>query len=129
MGPPERVVPDGPEGQLSGELGDWQRRVWARTFDLISSQYGWTDAQILDLTLARVRQVRDVLLTRIQEDWKRHVLLVERQTQYLVGAEFGAAGDKKAGKKAERVKFLAGEKVVRPAPAEQLERMFPGREG
>ena len=103
--------------------------MWARTFDLISSQYGWTDAQILDLTLARLLQVRDVLLARLAEDWKRQVMLVERQTQYLVGASFGAAGDKKAGKKAEKVRFLAGENVVRPAPAERLERMFPGREG
>lgn len=55
----------------------WESRPFARTFDLISEQYGWTDEQILDLTMARMRQCRAVIWERQAEE-RRRALSVEQ---------------------------------------------------
>jgi hypothetical protein len=77
-----------------GKDSDWLKRPFRRTFDLISSEYGWTDGQILDLTLGRIREVRDLILTRRSEQFDRDVRLEEAKLRILAGAVHGAAGNK-----------------------------------
>lgn len=73
----------------------WVERPWAATLDLIASEYGWTDDQILDLTLARVRQIREVILARRDAEFRRNVTLEEVKVRHLVSATFAAANNKK----------------------------------
>lgn len=70
----------------------WSVRPFARTFDLISSEYGWTDDQILQLTIGRFRQVRDVLMERSQEE--RRERLQEKEMEVRALAQFMARSNK-----------------------------------
>lgn len=74
---------------------DWQLRPWARTFDLISSEYGWTDGQILELTLARLRQIRDVINVRRQEQLDQRLTYKEIEVRAITSAIHAAAGNRR----------------------------------
>jgi hypothetical protein len=84
----------------------WRRRPYARTFDLISAEYGWTDDQILDLTIARLRQIRDVILERQGED--RRADLTVREVELRTTTQFiaAAAGSKQLVSQADKVRLL-----------------------
>lgn len=75
--------------QVAAERRSWGARPYARTFDLISSAYGWTDEQILNLTMARLRQVRDVIWERQGLD--RRAELKVREIELRTTAHFIAA--------------------------------------
>lgn len=120
-------VPSKEEGQDNEKVAHWQRRPWARTFDLIQSEYGWTDQQVLDLPLARLRQIRDVITERQIEDRVRLLKLEEFKLQTL--ASFMARSD--AGVKAAMgIRLLKGEEkpqsTMNPIPLARAKAMFHG---
>ena len=81
----------------------WAARPFARTFDLISSEYGWTDQTILDLTLGRFRQIRDVLFERRAED--RRDRLRDKEVEVRTLAMFSARSPE-AQKRAREITLL-----------------------
>ena len=89
------AVDEGGDAVRGQEASGWSRRPFARTLDLISSEYGWSDDRILDLTLERLRQVRDVILERLAEQQRQAADLVERQTVAIMQAVHAAAGNSK----------------------------------
>jgi hypothetical protein len=105
----------------------WLRRPFARTFDLISSSYGWTDEQILDLPIGRINQVRDVILERQDEDWKRRLRLEEASLQHICASIHGAAGNAEGMKQSQRIALYergVGEITTRLPRSEDIERLF-----
>ena len=56
---------------------------FARAFDLISSEYGWPDDAILDLPVARFRQIVAAIQIRVKRDIQIHAAIVEWQTKIL----------------------------------------------
>lgn len=58
-------------------------RPFARSFDLISSAYGWTDDQVLDLTMARMRQIREVIWERQAEESRRDLSVREVELRIM----------------------------------------------
>lgn len=95
------------------------------SFDLISSRYGWTDEQILDLTPARFRQLRSVILAAQKAETIGRIGLLERAVKELVLHIRQAAGDKKADKAAGAVRFLPKLRKPRELPSfEQVRRKF-----
>lgn len=110
----------------------WAGRPFARTFDLISSQYGWCDEQVLDLTLGRFRQIRDVIFERQAEERRKTLQLEETKVKTL--AQF-LARSAKAEKAARSISFLeppndsgvTGKgRVVKEIPAEIVGMIFDG---
>lgn len=51
--------------------------------DLISSEYGWSDDQILDLTLARLRQITTAIQQRRYLEHRQERLIASWQTRTL----------------------------------------------
>ena len=88
---------------------DWVQRPFARTFDLIASEYGYTDDYMLDLTLRRMRQMREVILIRKAAEWRKRVNLEELKSRVVTSAVHGAAGNKKGAKQAFDLKFIPDE--------------------
>lgn len=112
--------------QAEASKSGWVRRPFARTFDLLSSQYGWTDDQILDLTLGRMRQARDVALERLDEDWKQDLRVREQELRWICGTVAASMGNKKGVKAAARIELFERRPEERPLPsAEAIARMFP----
>lgn len=110
------------------ERSDWVDRPWAATFDLIASEYGWTDEQILDLTLARMRQIREVVLRRRDAEFRKTVRLEEIKVRHLVSATFAAARNKKGAQQAASIEFMERDETEkkRTVPTiRQISRMFP----
>lgn len=62
--------------------------------------------------MARMRQIRDVILVRQQEDLKRDLTYKEIEVQALLGAIHGAAGNGAGVKAAANFRFHAEEKEV-----------------
>ena len=106
----------------------WSNRPYARTFDLISSQYGWTDSQILDLTLSRLRQVRDVIFERQREEKRDATAARETDLQVLVGAIHAANGNASGAKAAAKLELQKKPKIMRRGSFEAVLGMF-GDEG
>lgn len=106
----------------------WLRRPFARTFDLIASQYGWTDDQILDLTMERVAQVRDVIRERMAEEKRQDLQVRETELRILAGHVHAAAGNKKGMKSADKIRLQPAddhaEQDQRMIPFEQAKRWF-----
>ena len=64
---------------------------------------------ILNLTLARIKQVRDIVSRRQAEEFDRHLQVEEVKLRHLVGAVHAAAGNEQAGEAADAVR-LRGER-------------------
>lgn len=73
---------------------------------------------MLDLTPARMRQIRSVILAEEAERHLVQVRLAERMTRELVGHLRAAAGDKKADKAANAVRFTNERNAGKPGPRE-----------
>lgn len=100
----------------------WTRAPWAATFDLLSAEYGWTDQQILDLTLPRIQQARDVILARRDRDYVDQASLFEATTRQIAAtvAEYAMGSKKGAGAKvAKDIQF------VKRQPQQQRRRAAP----
>jgi hypothetical protein len=120
-------VDEGPGGVPGREVTGWDRRPFARSFDLLSSEYGWTDDQILDLTMERIRQCRDVILERKVEDHKRDLRVKELEVQRMTAYIAGAAGWKDGVKNAGRFELYERTPEDRPLPSyERLTKLFGG---
>lgn len=101
-------------------------------FDLVSKEYGWTDEQIMDLPLVRLRQITAAINRRNYWEQRREQNLTSWMTRQL--ASFIAAGymtDGKSENKAlkaaqmlafdeiERLQLLAAEHMVDDRPRGQ----------
>lgn len=105
----------------------WLRRPFARTFDLLSSEYGWTDSQILDLTLQRMRQCREVALERIDEERRRELRVREMEVRHLASMVAGAAGWKQGVSAARRIQLFERRKEDMALPStERVVRLLGG---
>lgn len=107
----------------------WEDRPFARTFDLIAGEYGWTDEQILNLTLGRMRQIREIIWERTDQDRRRELRVREVELQTLASYIAGAGGNKEGVKSAQRIRLVPpepGEKVVKMIPYEKARRLFGG---
>lgn len=111
-------------------------RPWAATFDLISSEYGWSDERILDLTLGRMRQIREVIMSRRDADWRRQVHLEEAKLRHLVAATMAAANNRKGAAQAGEITLIeptedeaAAVKKDRVASTAAVSQMFPAGSG
>lgn len=128
MEPHRSVVQPGNEEQdpvTERAEAAWRRRPFARTFDLIASSYGWTDDQILDLTMARLRQVREVIWERQAEDWRRDLTVREVELRTLASFIAGAAGNRAGVREAAAIRLLPDEpRPVKPIPYESAVRWF-----
>jgi len=62
---------------------------FARLYDLISSEYGWTDEQISEISVARARQILATIELRIKASFAQRASLTEWSTKRIV--EFIAA--------------------------------------
>lgn len=104
----------------------WSARPWARVFDRISGAYGWTDAQILDLPFARVRQLAEILTQREREHDNARRAIAEGVAQYVVSAVYAAGGAKKhqAHKAAAAVRLVNLPKGPVTPRTEQVAAMF-----
>lgn len=127
MDPHRADVPEQDDWLVRLEEEAWQRRPFARTFDLLSSEYGWTDDQILDLTMPRLRQVRDVIIERQRE--QRYRRLVDKENEVRTLAQFSAQTEE-AQAAAQSIEFVqppAGQKKpVRMVSTSMLRKMFSG---
>jgi hypothetical protein len=56
---------------------------------------------VLDMPLSRIRQARDVIWERRDEDWRRELRVREVVVQALIGSIYGAQGSKDAARVAE----------------------------
>jgi hypothetical protein len=56
---------------------------FAQVFDLISSEYGWSDDEILDKTLRRIRQIVAAITLRKLEETRNYRLVISWQTRVL----------------------------------------------
>src|SRR3990167_9274508 len=80
------------QGQVDKEGGGV-----AAAFDLLSSEYGWTDEQILDLTLGRLLRCVRAVNARRTAEFRQQVRLTEEHARLIVNALAGLAQTKKAG--------------------------------
>lgn len=105
----------------------WKARPFARTFDLLASEYGWSDDQILDLTLGRMRQVREVIWERLAEDRRR--ALKDKEAEVKTLASF-MAQSREALAAAKAIRMVEDDEdetpQIRPIPYDQARRMFGG---
>lgn len=107
----------------------WAERPFARTFDLISGEYGWTDDQILDLTLARMRQIREIIWERTEQERRSELRVREVELRTLASYIAASGGSKDGVKSAQRIRLVApleGEKDVQMIPYEKAVRLFGG---
>ena len=107
--------------------GRWVERPFASTFDLILSEYGgYTDEGLLDVTLGRLHQMRDVIVERRNEEQLRMLELEETKLRVTTSATHAAAGNKKGMKAAAKLKLFERPKKVVMASYEQIVSMFGG---
>lgn len=118
-----------PEDDASDATRSWLRHPFGRTFDLLSSEYGWTDEQILNLTLSRMRLAREMCFQRIRERQDRELDIAEQMTRVLVAHIRSAAGDKKASKVAARLTLFDRGKSMQVARVETIARKLGGSPG
>lgn len=74
---------DGAQGEDEEDDEDGLVGGFARAFDLISSEYGWSDEQILDTPVTRLRQVVAAIYRRQKWALRARGALVEWQTKAL----------------------------------------------
>lgn len=136
MVPHREPVRGGRGTQVVDREGEaWARRPFARTFDLLASQYGWTDEEILDLTMSRMRQAREIIWEREAEERRRDLTVRETELRTLTSFIAGAAGWKAGQKSAAKIRLLPSEKPkgvvdsatgLRMVPAEMVGSLFDG---
>jgi hypothetical protein len=100
--------------------------AWARTFDLVSAEYGWSMDQFLDLTLPQVLRCRKSIFSRRRADHERQASLLEAAVKHVVANVHAAAGSKHGSDAAGKVNFLQ-QKKVGPANTEKIVQAFGGQ--
>lgn len=83
---------------------------------------------IMDLTVGRLVQVRDVILTRRRYRHRREIMLEEMKIRTLTSHMAANAGNKAGMAAAERITFLPGERANEPVSMERAARVFGGIE-
>lgn len=98
--------------------------------DLIAEQYGWTDDQILDLTMQRMSQIRSVIWERQKEDRNKELSVREYELQTLAAYVAASAGNKKGLDNVSKISLVPSEvekkKPLKYVPFNQAKRWFPG---
>ncbi len=103
---------------------------WSERFDLIASEYGWTDDQILDLTPARVRLCSEAIARRLFTESGHRAMLQELHAKAIIVGLAGLAQSKKGSKGiqkyAKSLQFWKRDDEVEELPTtESIKRMFP----
>jgi len=108
--------------------GRWAEHRLAAAFDLISSEYGWTDDQILDLTLSRLWLVQEMILDRKREEQMWQATMLEQHAKATLGGMVALTWDRKAArslqKYAQKLQFVKRPKEL--PSFEQVKRLFGG---
>lgn len=121
--------------EVSREREAWKRRPFARSLDLIAAQYGWTDDQILDLTMQRMAQIRQVIWERQAEDRRKELSVREVELRTLASYIAASAGNKAGMEAAKRITLQPPEtdasgkprpKALKYIPYGRAKRMFGG---
>jgi len=115
------------------DLGSAERWVvypLGSVFDLIQSEYGWSDDQILDLTLPRLRMVVEVIDSRLREERRTDLMKLELQTKAIL-AGLGVAAQSKGQlsylrKLISKLSFVPDREEELPS-MEAVEAMFSAR--
>jgi hypothetical protein len=98
-------------------------------FDLLSTSYGWTDDQIMELPLVRFRQIFGTLQQRFYTEDLREEALVEWQTRSLASMIAGLGRSKRHAqglfRQADSIRIRAGSSGVRSS-GRQNESWTPG---
>lgn len=106
----------------------WSRRPYARTFDLIAAEYGWTHDTILDMPLCTFRQTRDVIFERRSEERRERLRDKEVELRVLASRIAASAGDKDGVAAAQAITLLSrpedAPRKVKYMKPEQARRFF-----
>lgn len=97
--------------EVDRERAAWKARPFARTFDLIAAEYGWTDDQILDLTMQRMAQIRSVIWERQDEEHRKMLSVKEVELRTLASYIAASAGNEKGVKSAAQITLVPPEKA------------------
>lgn len=107
------------------DLDSWATRPFAATFDLVLSQYaGYTDESLLNVSLERLHQMRELILERQQNEMLSKLMLEEVKLQAICGSIHAAAGNKAGAKEASRIQLFERERVVTVPDESRVARMF-----
>ncbi len=106
-------VAEGPDREQNAELVGG----WARAFDLVASEYGWSDDQILDLTVARLRQIVQAITVRQASFDKRNRAYITWQTKEL--SSFIAAAGSSSAEQADAL--MGAVSKISMDPADEVE--------
>lgn len=120
------------DGEREADLPDrWKKWQLSPAFDLIASEYGWTDEQCLNLTLARIRIAVSCISERHAERARFELKVAEMNATAIIAALPALAQSKAGGKSIQRyvkhLSFWREKPKERELPStETLERMFRG---
>jgi len=101
----------------------------ASMFDTVASEYGWTDDEMLDVTLSRMRIAVKLITQRKREEAEFALLIAEIHAKSIVSALSGLAQTKKGSKQiakfADHLSFIDKPQKRRKVPStESVERLF-----
>ena len=88
----------------------------------MAAEYGWTDDQILDLTMARLTQIRAVIWERRNEERRTALRDKETELRILAGYIAGSAGHKEGVAAAEKISLVPSD-----CPADGQRQIDPDR--
>lgn len=111
------------EEGLREDQEHWLTHPFASTFDLILSEYaGYTDQSLLQVTLTRLRQMREIIFRRRREELHRELEIRENELRTICQFIAAAQGQKKLAKQAAGLKLYRRPRAM--PSTERVERMF-----
>lgn len=91
------------------------------------SEYGgYTDETLLNVTLGRLHQMREVILLRRRDEHEADLLVRETGLRAVMSTIMASVGSKKGAKEAARFKLFERRRVKKLASYEQIVGMFGG---
>lgn len=87
---------------------------------------GYTDETLLNVTLGRLHQMREVILLRRRDEHEADLLVRETGLRAVMSTIMASVGSKKGAKEAARFKLFERRKVKKLASYEQIVGMFGG---
>jgi len=92
----------------------------------LSEYGGYTDEALLNVTLGRLHQMREVILQRKRDDREDEMLVRETGLRAVMSTIMASVGSKKGAKEAARFKLFERRRVKKLASYEQIVGMFGG---
>lgn len=87
---------------------------------------GYTDETLLNVTLGRLHQMREVILQRRRDEHEADLLVRETGLRAVMSTIMASVGSKKGAKEAARFKLFERRRVKKLASYEQIVGMFGG---